>query len=68
MSKPAEPCEACVGKSDRPGFLIGARFYDRLVNSDVIGERKLTSGVEYVRCFVCRGTGRAVPDELKLEC
>ncbi len=52
-----KPCWFC-GESDRPGYVIVAEYWDRMEATDVIGEYRLTSGVEWGKCFHCRGTGR----------
>lgn len=52
-----KPCAEC-GTSERPGFVIFARYWDRRVPTDVIGEYRLTSGVDWARCLHCSGTGQ----------
>lgn len=52
-----EKCPACAD-SDRPGFVVICEYYDRMVPTDVVGEHKLTSGKEYMRCLECNGTAK----------
>ncbi|MCK5639720.1 MAG: hypothetical protein KAJ19_02945 [Gammaproteobacteria bacterium] len=53
--KKGEGCSACAD-SDRPGFIVVSEYHDRMVPTDVVGEHKLTSGKEYMRCMECNGT------------
>jgi hypothetical protein len=55
-------CRFC-GNSGRPGYIVVARYYDRLERTDVVGEYRLTSGVEWGRCFHCHGTGKQTQEE-----
>lgn len=56
LIKDVKKCPTCED-SDRPGFIVVGEYFDRLVETDVLGEYKLTSGKEYMRCMNCSGTG-----------
>lgn len=66
LSRKKKPCTVCKD-SGRPGYTVFCTYHDRLVETDVIGERRLTSGVEYMRCMWCGGTGKEIDEALKLE-
>ncbi len=56
-----KPCPKCK-YSGRPGLVVFATYYDRMVPTDVVGQYRLTSGKEYAPCFWCSGDGE-VSDE-----
>ena len=55
-------CRFC-GNSGRQGYVVCAEYFDRMERTDVIGEYRLTSGVEWGKCFHCHGTGQQSQEE-----